>query len=47
MTSLPSAARAESAIRRPRRSRTGLEQWIAEDIALGYHPTGATFRTGS
>ena len=32
----PSATRAESAIRRPRRSQTGLEQWIAESIALGY-----------
>jgi len=32
----PSAARAESQIRRPRRSQTGLEQWIAEGIALGF-----------
>jgi len=31
-----SATRAESAIRRPRRSQTGLEQWIAEGNALGY-----------
>ena len=40
-----SAARVKSAIRRPRRSQTGLEQWIADDNALGYPENGRGLRS--